>query len=302
MVTKVCPICGKEFEVYPYREKTAKYCSKKCQNKDKDLTGKKFGRWTVLKQVEDYIFPNGEHRKQWLCKCECGTERIVLGKILRNGQSKSCGCWRNEKAKKDSTTHGMSHSRLYNIYSNMKDRCYNKKTSSYKRYGGRGIKICQEWLDDFENFKNWALPNGYNDSLTIDRINNNGNYEPSNCRWITSKEQQSNTRRNLYITYNGEVHTLAEWERIMGVKTGLLGKRLRKGWDIKKAFTTPSDFQKVKITFNGITLCSTDWDKKLGFRKTTVWWRIKHGWSIEKALTTPIKKRQNKEINNDKIC
>ena len=160
-----------------------------------DLTGKRFGRLIVVERAENYISPQGQARKRWLCKCDCGNMVIVPARSLINDASKSCGCLQKEIAKNTFTRHGKRGSRLYIIWSSMKTRCYNGKSRAYKWYGGRGIKICDEWLNDFQAFYDWAMANGYKDDLTIDRIDVNGNYEPSNCRWITISEQQKNKRQ-----------------------------------------------------------------------------------------------------------
>lgn len=155
----------------------------------------KFGRLKVVSQAE----PTKDNHKRWLCECECGNKTIVDGRDLRKGATKSCGCLLKEIAKKKiikiNTKHGDSHTRLYNIWQNMKDRCYRINNKNYKYYGERNILVCPEWFS-YMNFKDWALNNGYKDNLTIDRINVNGNYEPINCRWITIQEQQRNKRNS----------------------------------------------------------------------------------------------------------
>ena len=147
-----------------------------------NLLGKKFGRLTVMKRVE-----NSKHGKsRWLCECECGNKTTPTGSDLSQGKVKSCGCIQRE--------HGLSKHRTYNIFKMMMERCYNPKNISYPWYGGKGIKIHQEWLDDFSTFYKWAMNNGYNDNLEIDRIDPNKDYTPDNCRWVTRTVQNINQR------------------------------------------------------------------------------------------------------------
>lgn len=194
-----------------------------------DLTGKRFGRLTVIKRV--YI--NGNHNTHWLCKCDCGNETVVESNHLKRGDTKSCGCL----TKKRSTTHGFSKTRLYSIYYKMKERTINEHDTAYQYYGGRGIKVCDEWINDFKAFYEWAIDNGYKDGLTIDRIDTNGNYEPSNCRWSTRKEQANNRRTNKNISYNGETHNLKQWSEKLGINYGTLKARInRYHWTIERAF------------------------------------------------------------------
>lgn len=135
-------------------------------------------------------------------------------------------------------THKHSNTRLYHVWERMKDRCYNKNSSAFQRYGGRGIKVCDEWKDDFQTFMDWSVSHGYDVNLTIDRINNDGNYEPSNCRWATMLEQQNNKRSNKILTINGEGHTISQWSRIVGINPQTICERLKRGWDVEKAITT----------------------------------------------------------------
>lgn len=130
--------------------------------------------------------------------------------------------------------HGGRYTRLYNIWLNMKQRCSNPKASHYEYYGGRGISVCREWRDSFSSFREWAISNGYNEKLTLDRIDRDEDYCPGNCRWITQMEQMSNTSRNIMLTYKGDTHSLSEWSRILGVPYGTLKSRYRYGWSVER--------------------------------------------------------------------
>lgn len=183
-----------------------------CETRLIDLTGKKFGRLTVIKRAEDK-----KGKTYWHCRCECGKEKNVCASHLTSGKIVSCGCSSVDRISELNKTHGMSNIRIYNIWTGIKNRCYNKNHITYKNYGGRGITVCQEWLDDFMNFYEWAMNNGYSDELSIDRIDVNGNYEPSNCRWATAKEQGNNRRTNIFIEVCGTKKSLKAWCDCLGL-------------------------------------------------------------------------------------
>ena len=202
-----------------------------------DMTNKQFGRLLVIEQ-SDYV----KHgRPRWLCRCDCGNEVVVDGTPLRRGDVVSCGCARKERAiamAKGHITHGGSKTRLYRIWHRMKCRCYKINAPDYARYGGRGITVCDEWLKDFESFRSWALSNGYNENLTIDRINVNGNYCPSNCRWADAITQHNNTRSNHFLTFRGETLTISQWSARYGINKNTLWSRIGKyGWSVERALT-----------------------------------------------------------------
>ena len=200
-----------------------------------DLTGQRFGRWVVLKKAPPRPQKGGSY---WVCQGDCGTVSEVYGKSLRKGSSSSCGCWRKEWASATNAIHGMCKTRLYRTWSHMMDRCYRPRTRNYQRYGGRNISVCDEW-HSFLGFAEWALNNGYSDNLTIDRVDNNGNYCPQNCRWVDYTTQANNRSNNHLVSISGETKTIAEWSRIYGIDYSLIRQRMYLGWDEEKAITTP---------------------------------------------------------------
>lgn len=191
-----------------------------------DITGRTFGRLRVLGL--DYVTDEG--RTYWLCECNCDarTRLSVRRDCLTRGTVSSCGCLHRDRLQELHTRHGMATSRLYKIWSGMKQRCENPNNPGYNSYGERSISICDEW-HDFQNFCDWALDNGYGDDLTIDRIDNDDGYFPENCRWTDRVTQMNNRRVSRYFTYAGETKTLAEWTRCLGVKYSTLWYRIARG-------------------------------------------------------------------------
>lgn len=203
----------------------------------KDLTGKRFKRLYVKERFRKNKIT------YYKCVCDCGKTVIVQHGHLTSGNTKSCGCYIKDIAKNNFTKHNKSNINLYHVLNMMKQRCYNKNNKSYDRYGLRNILVCDEWLDKengFMNFYNWAINNGYQKGLTIDRIDVNGNYEPSNCRWVTQLEQQRNRTNNKKITYNNQTKTISEWSNILNIDVHTLNKRIFiLNWSIEKALTKP---------------------------------------------------------------
>lgn len=194
-----------------------------------NLVGRRFGRWTALSYAGD---------RKWLCRCDCGTEKDVFTGSLTHG--KSAGCIKCNPGLGHRKTHGAKRTRLYTIWSGMKRRCENANDEAYSNYGGRGIAICAEWRTDFVAFQTWAWAAGYRSTLTIDRENNDGNYEPGNCRWATYQAQGRNRRGNVRVDWDGETITLVELSERTGVSYDLLKQRLHRGWEVGRAVSEPS--------------------------------------------------------------
>lgn len=193
------------------------------------MIGKRFGRLTVI--AEAGRESNGGF--SWVCQCDCGQiTKPISGGNLRRNIIKSCGCLRREIAvERGSATrkHGMYNTRIHYIWANMKSRCYNPKNSHFDSYGARGITVCEEWLNSFEAFYDWAMSSGYADNLTIDRIDVNGNYCPENCRWATIADQNRNKRNSIHIEIDGKTQTLSQWAKESGVPKSTISYRYKHG-------------------------------------------------------------------------
>lgn len=211
-----------------------------------DLTGMRFGRLTAIQKTEK---PSAELKTRhtfWKCKCDCGNITIVPTDRLRAGITRSCGCLRNEISveqikkynnehpERNNKTHGKSGKRIYDTYQHMINRCYQKSNRQYPSYGGRGIRVCDEWLKDPCNFFDWAEKSGYSDHLTIDRIDVNGNYEPDNCRWADLKTQANNRRNTVMVVYDGQKRPISDISAITGIKHGTLWYRKKHGFTDKE--------------------------------------------------------------------
>lgn len=201
-----------------------------------DLKGMRFGRLLVLER--EGVSSQGSVR--WRCLCDCGTEVVVDGRHLRRGTSQSCGCLAREVTSSRSTVHGLANHRVSNIYHCMRARCYNVNDRSYKYYGGRGIEVCERWRNSPGGFlafvEDMGLPP---EKASLDRIDNNGNYCPENCRWATPEEQANNKSSNIKIEHAGVVMTAAQWKEKRGYKKTLIYDRLRSGWSESEAVNTP---------------------------------------------------------------
>lgn len=166
------------------------------------------------------------NKKKWKLKCHCGNEFIAIGSSVKRGNTKSCGCTKYKR------THGQTNTKLYQVWRNMKYRCTNTEAPNYEDYGGRGIKICEEWLKSFDSFYQWSRDNGYEEGLSIDRIDNDGDYNSKNCRWVTQKEQNVNKRNTIHVFYKGKQCTLLEVEKDTGIPYNILKHRMYQGKDI----------------------------------------------------------------------
>ena len=204
----------------------------------KDITGNRYGRLVAIKPISK--IPGKYH---WECQCDCGNTCIVNGAYLRNGKTKSCGCLKEEVLKNGANRNAslLSGTRLYHIWFGMKSRCDREKNQAYERYGKRGIAVCDEWngKDGFIRFYEWAMNNGYDESLSLDRIDNDGGYSPDNCRWTTEKVQANNRRSNRRFEVNGEIKTLAELCEEYHVSYQMVQNRVNRGWNIIDALTMP---------------------------------------------------------------
>jgi hypothetical protein len=205
----------------------------------KDLTGQRFGRLVALGFAGLMrVGKQGVTRATWLCRCDCGNELVVVSGRLVSGVTQSCGCLMRQRVSEAHRTHGMSGTPEHAAWLNIRNRCRNPNTTHYADYGGRGIKVCDRWRDSFADFFADMGPRP-SANHTIDRIDNGGDYEPGNCRWATMSEQCNNRRTCRNLTFQGETHTVTEWAQIRGIAVDTLLARVRLGWSVERALTTP---------------------------------------------------------------
>lgn len=213
----------------------------------KDLSGLRFGRLTVIRRVTNST-SNGRGHK-WECRCSCGETKVVLRRYLVTDRIRSCGCLLNESRGHNLRTHGLSYTPEFKTWVSMIERCKNTGRTWQVYHGARGIKVCDRWLV----FENFLADMGHRPSPqhSIDRIDNDGDYTPDNCRWATPKQQSANTHRNVRFTYNGITMCLSEWERAVGLKRSSLSHRLTAGWTFERALTTPMLTRSQAATLTG---------------------------------------------------
>ena len=262
-------------------------------NNSAEWLGKRFGRLTVV-DFEHSETPN--RGWWWVCKCDCGNIKVLRPTDVKLGKTRSCGCLHDEVCTKKATKFNHSvrdHKRLYSIYNWIKRRCYRAEEPRYKDYGGRGIRMTDEWLDPsdgFDRFVEWSMANGYTEEMTIDRIDVNGHYEPTNCRWVSLVEQALNKRDTLWVEYKGEKIPLLTLCDRLGVNYDMVHNRIYAlNWSVESAVDTPSQQQDSLMS-----KC-----RERGMNYMTVLSRIrKFGWSEEEALNTPSRGRGTKGRDN----
>lgn len=235
--------CGNIITVARSFFSKSEICCDDCRTpKVEDISGQRFGRLTAIR----YAGKNKGRQTLWECRCDCGKTVIVHQQNLKSGHTSSYGCYNIDCIIERGQTHGETKTRLYNIWHGMIYRCYYEKHDSYKDYGGKGVTVCDEWKNSFETFRDWAYQNGYSENLTIDRIDNTGNYCPENCRWATDIQQANNTSRNLVFTVDGYTDTLANLCRKYDMRYSVAHGRIRNGWDVEKALKTPAKEKRAR--------------------------------------------------------
>lgn len=257
----------------------------------RDLTGRTFGRGTVLRRSEhDYIRPDGKGREvRWELRCECGNVYLARRSQLFSEKIMSCGCLKRDKSAKRLRRHGQSETPEYIVWAGMIARCENPSHRSYADYGGRGIRVCAKWRESFPAFLT-DMGKRPGSRYSVERIDNDGNYEPENCRWATDIEQANHRRGNRIIEHDGESLTLAEWSRKLGISYGVIQSRLDRGWPASRALLPGNQSREasamVMLEFNGERMCASDWERRVGLGIGTIRHRLRRGWSVDRAIGT----------------
>ena len=237
-----------------------------------DITGQRFGRLTAIKFI---IKP--KQKSLWLCRCDCGNYKEVSYSALVSGHTMSCGCLHSEllaDRNKETSTHNLTCHPIYRRWSGMKSRCYNKKIKEYKNYGERGIIVCQEWLEKnhgFINFYNWAMSNGWENGLTLDRIDVDGNYCPENCRWVNNLTQQRNKRDTVFIECDGLRLCMSEWAEKLHIPKSTLANRREKGWSDEEIIRTPYKYDNLTSLVIGVRISNNKWSSSIMVKGISYW-------------------------------
>ena len=243
--------------------------------------GDKFSRWTVIQAN----YPTKKKGQHCLCACDCGNTKVIRSTSLFHGETRSCGCLKKEIQANRKRTHGMERTPIYQRWCAMKSRCNNPNSPNYKNYGGRGILLCNEW-HDFENFLSWAMSNGFDESLTIERINVNGNYEPNNVTWATNKEQANNRRDNVLIESNGETKTMAQWEEKLEIRKGRMWAWKDRKRNIERlARSQNGHIYSVFAKYKGEEYGAAELAQMLSIPLSNIYRWIKQGQEIDKKVS-----------------
>lgn len=249
-----------------------------------DLSGRTFGKLTVLA-----AWKRAGRRFLWECRCECGNQIFVINYNLLNGNTSSCGCHQRSQTGKANSTHGLSGSPEFRVWQGINQRCHDPNCISFKNYGARGITVCERWLE-FAAFYEDMGPRP-SAAHQIERDDNNGNYEPSNCRWATQLAQANNKRSNVRVAHAGRVLTISQWSRKLGVEYATLRQRLSCGWPIERALAEPviARGNTPTLTYQGQTYTLAEWAAELGCNEDSLKSRLYRGWTADRILETPIR-------------
>lgn len=253
-----------------------------------DLTGKTFGDLTAIKYLGRV---NSSNNTYWLCRCSCGVEKVVVGYSLRNGYSKSCGRYHEDHSSNHKLyRHGSASSRLYSIWAKMKQKCYSNNPNYYVKHQSKSIQVCKEWKESFVSFQTWATANGYEDHLTLDRIDLDKNFEPSNCKWVLLKDQQTTKGTKVLYEIDGIKKTTAQWAKELGISKSELYAKYHYGYRTREEILNKSPYAKnaVLIEIEGETRSLSEWSRKSGLSKQIIAQRLKAG-KTGKDLLKPTK-------------